>query len=578
MQKLRSFKFDKYAWLSFLLGGGLFFVIFGASTLDVTYDSWIFNGYIGIDILQHYTGWVAFRWSEWTFPLTFTPMLSFPFGGAASLTDCIPLFAVLGRIFSPILPATFQYFGWFSLLCMALGGYSGAKLLGVFSFSPMQRVLGSMFFSASPILLERVFQHTALAAHFLVVLALYTYFKERKGHVIKAVWKFSLLAVLATSIHVYFVPMVLAIAFAYCVDIAINQKKIILIFSVAPPVLLAVLTAFVLGFFSKADYVPGGYGQFGMNLNAFWNPTSWNWATWDASYQHLDWSVVLPQLPVVGDSVGSFVYLGLGVLLGLGLAGVYLCALLLATLQKNGTKKTISSLLMFAKQYIGLGFSCFCLLIFSISNVVTANSRTLLTIPLPDIIIRFCDMFRSSGRLVWPIYYLLFVLAMWGSIAVGKWLVGMIGKKLITAFVPSVMLCLLLLVQGFDMSEVLMQKHVYFDAPIVPSSYTAPENWDKVASQGRVLYQLEMNEDRTLAMRAALSGMPTNFYLLARGSQNDLALDMMSTREELLQGNVPFENTAFITKDTSYAQLLMDTQGHLFSVFTLNDYTVFLPV
>lgn len=40
------------------------------STLNVSYDSWIYKGYVEKDIIQRYAGWMFFRAAPWSWPLT----------------------------------------------------------------------------------------------------------------------------------------------------------------------------------------------------------------------------------------------------------------------------------------------------------------------------------------------------------------------------------------------------------------------------------------------------------------------------------------------------------------------------
>ena len=52
-----------------LIGVFTFLILYGFKSLNVRNDSWIMAGYDEADIIQHYSGWLAFRNSEWTFPL-----------------------------------------------------------------------------------------------------------------------------------------------------------------------------------------------------------------------------------------------------------------------------------------------------------------------------------------------------------------------------------------------------------------------------------------------------------------------------------------------------------------------------
>ena len=57
---------------------------------------------------------------------------------------------------------------------------------------------------------------------------------------------------------------------------------------------------------------------------------------------------------------------------------------------------------------------CAMLTIFAVSHTITANGVTLATLPLPGQLIQLCSVFRSSGRLFWPVYYLMMLAAFVG--------------------------------------------------------------------------------------------------------------------------------------------------------------------
>ena len=153
--------------LGCLLGAAVFFLLYGFAPLDVTNDAWLRGGYIEADILQHYAGWLFYRQSELSVPFCFSELINWPFGLSVAFTDSVPLFAALFRLLEPLLPATFQYFGLFTLLCFVLQGGFACLLVGLFTRRLPAVLLGAVPFVFSPILLERAFRHTALAAQFL---------------------------------------------------------------------------------------------------------------------------------------------------------------------------------------------------------------------------------------------------------------------------------------------------------------------------------------------------------------------------------------------------------------------------
>ena len=138
-----------------LLGALTFLILYGFSPLDVTWDGWLRGGYVEKDCLQHYAGWLFYRQSDLGFPFCVAQNINWPQGLSLSYTDSIPLFAFLFRLAEPLLPATFQYFGWFTLLCFVLQGGFAALLLSLFSSSPLFALGGSIPFIFSPILVER---------------------------------------------------------------------------------------------------------------------------------------------------------------------------------------------------------------------------------------------------------------------------------------------------------------------------------------------------------------------------------------------------------------------------------------
>gem|GEM_PF-6372324 len=72
--------------------------------------------------------------------------------------------------------------------------------------------------------MERAFRHTALASHYLILFALFIYFKAKKyGEPISP--GYILLSAVSILIHPYFLPMILGILLADIIDnTAVRQK------------------------------------------------------------------------------------------------------------------------------------------------------------------------------------------------------------------------------------------------------------------------------------------------------------------------------------------------------------------
>lgn len=420
--------------LGALLGFAAFLCLYGVSALDVTNDAFLRGGYIEQDVQQHYAGWLFYRQSPLSLPLCETDHLNWPDGTSIAFTDSIPLFAAFFRVLSPLLTGTFQYFGLYTALCFALQGGFAALLVGLFSRSDLAALLGAVPFVFSPILLERAFRHTSLAAHFLILAALYYYVLGMRENRFAFKGLFVVNA-LAIALHPYFVPMTYAITFALAAGQAWRSRRVLRPVAFLFGNLAAtVCVGWLFGVFSSNGSGAGGagneYGYFSMNLNALWNPTS----------RGVVWSLFLPVQNQTGGNYDGFNYLGLGVLLGAAVVAAW------------GAWTLRARVLTLARRHGWLLFVCVCLTAFAVSHVVTANGATLFRFPLPQVLVKLATTLRSSGRLFWPVYYLIMLAAVAGLL------------RLCSALRPKhagvAALACLCIVQLADLSPALAQKAV----------------------------------------------------------------------------------------------------------------------
>src|SRR4051794_2519898 len=92
-----------------------FYLGFGA-TLPPGHIAWLMRD----DWTSYLWGFSFFRNAEWTFPLGDLPNLFYPIGTNVAFTDANPWMSLLFRSVSPWLPADFQFFGLWFLLCFVL--------------------------------------------------------------------------------------------------------------------------------------------------------------------------------------------------------------------------------------------------------------------------------------------------------------------------------------------------------------------------------------------------------------------------------------------------------------------------
>lgn len=361
-----------------------FWNIYGLQVLDPAYHDWLLTN--GGDDIQHYVGADAFRRSSWTFPIGNMDTLNYPDHVSVIFYDAIPLCALITRIFHSILPPDFQYFGIWGLLCFILQGLFAVKIMRKFTGTPLILILSAMLFIHAPVMVFRIFGHEALGAHWLILWTalLLVYYEEKYNKFSAAVTLIALLGFITPFIHMYFFPICGIVILCWCVYDFLNTKKILRpLIAILCYTACAMLAVFLLGGFDTDRLGAGGLGTFSLNLNAFFN-----------SMDHSAW---VKTLRFTQGQQEGFAYLGLA-----QLCLIVMITILLFTEYKEKLTADKKKLLAV------LCVSAICILL-SLSNVISFGDRILLTIPLPAAVERLISTFRSTGRFIWPVYYLLMI-------------------------------------------------------------------------------------------------------------------------------------------------------------------------
>ena len=61
----------------------------------------------GVDPFKDYIAWVFYRHAPWSFPLGLNPNYGLDISSSVVFSDSIPLFAILYKVFSSVLPEPF---------------------------------------------------------------------------------------------------------------------------------------------------------------------------------------------------------------------------------------------------------------------------------------------------------------------------------------------------------------------------------------------------------------------------------------------------------------------------------------
>lgn len=490
-------KYD-YLYIVSILSVLIFGSIYGFLVLNPFYNYWLLKGG---DLTQHYIGWEFFRQSNWQFPLGLMDRIAYPNNISIIFTDSIPLFALLFKMFSPILPQTFQYFGLWELICFILQGVFSSKILMLITKDKVNSVIGAMFFVIAPIFIARVFFHTALSSQWLILLALYLSIKyltseNKENRSLVVSW--ALLGTLCGSIHLYYIPMCFIIMAAFLLVKVIREKSFIQSFIIACSyTLCSIFTVYILGGFSHDHQLDaGGLGQFSFNLNGFFNS--------------MGWSIFFPELTAYGEGSGDgFAYLGFGIY------GLMIISTLLFVLKYKKHNLKLNSGVIFKLMPYVIMIPLFVLI--SCSHIMAVNKNIFIRLPYPDKVVSLWGIFRASGRFIWPVVYIIILFLI-------SYVVKTINKKAIT----SLTLGILFLLQVIDIGNVLINKNNEFGANYVESSIIQDINWDNIMKgKKHVVFVSDVRQNQEIlygiSQYAYENNMSINdFYFAHSASSGDI--------------------------------------------------------
>lgn len=495
----------KYQWpmTGALLGALVFVALYGVRVLDPTCVDWILNN-PSPDPSQHYLGWAFFRNSTVRLPYVGANYsVIYPYRTSILFTDSIPLLALLGKLFSPILPARFQYFGWWGLLCYALqGGLAQAILARLGGVRPGQTarawasVAGAGVLVLFPALTVRMFAHTALAGNWLVLLAIWLWL--RCDALLPTTWQACLawagMGVLCAGIHLYYLPMVGIVLVGYAVRRGLQKRGVAAVllpmvcFCAAALAELLLLGAFASNF--------AGYS------NGYLN---------GADLANL-------MVPGLAASWEQNVYIGLGAVAALVLAVVSFgiaCA----------RGKAAAAAGFFRRHRIWLFAGAVVLLLDAIAamgNTITLGGVTLGTVPIPQVLMDFWAMFSSCARLAWLAGMLLALLAC--SAVLRLW----------NGRVAVVLLAVCALLQGYGQRDELAKRFATYhdDATYTDQTRLTDPAWENLAESGRfshlafVSFDFEHDEFWDLAAFAADHGWTSNSFYMGHMDGNLAAVTL----------------------------------------------------
>ncbi len=524
----------------FLVGGLcgvlIFILMYGVQRLSFTNIEWIYN--INGDLLQHYLGWELYRNGDWQFPLGLTDTMAYPNSISVLYTDSIPFLAIFFKLFRGILPEHFQYLGAYGLLCFALQGGMGSIIMKRFTSSRFLNILGTIIIILSPVMIYRMYYHTALASHFLVLFAVYLWFCCDEISYKRAIISWSVLGVLCSGIMIYFLPIVGLITVAFAIKQAITKSypwyQCVLI--VVAYCASALLTIWILGgFYGDFELTAHGFGVYSANLNTLYNS--------------MGVGSLLPCIPTQLGQEEGFGYLGFGVILMTIISIVfYLISKLQSEKNTPSTDKPYSIAMLVSTLFL-LTTS----IILALGPSISWNLNQLCSYTLPESIFELLSIVRSSGRFIWiPVYVILFYS-----------LQGIFKncKERIAGY--ALILCCFL--QILDMSQCFFQKtHKPEPSPLQAEEWnTLAEDHDKV-----ILMDIFVNSDLyVFADYAYQNDMKLSQYRFSRSLETTIKDNIEANENKIKAGNID-PNAIYVFTDSTRP---MNTD---FTFYELNGYIV----
>ncbi len=497
-------------------------LIYGLNTLNPTNINWLMSAYH--DWGTHYLGWAFYRVDDWRIPLEYTNNYLYPVGTNPGFTDSIPLLALLFKPFSAILPDDFQYFGVWLFLCHFLIGFYTFKLFELYKIKRIVTYIAVVFLIASPVLIFRGI-HPALSAHWLFLASFYYYLMPSTRTNSKKINAYQIIVFfIAAGVNPYLAAMVflfnVVLPFKHLfIDKSIDVKRFILYPIIS--FLVAILFWYAIGMIGineKTNLAAiESFTLFSFNLNSFFN-----------SYGYF--SKILPDYGFVNDKqYEGFAYFGAGALF------LILIAIVFFALKLKQNRKQVQ-----LYKYLPLLIVCLLLFLFSVTNEITFGTKTLYKLPINAQIEKLGNIFRASGRFVWPLYYLIFISSLL-----------LIAKAAVKPIFKYVLLISLLALQLYDIQDLILKnnfKSGKYHTPLSDDKWIPiMKKFDEIITyppfQTTLSYNLDYQDLCFLALKAdkpITNGYVARINVLKAGSFLDSLLIKID--------NGIIDNKLFITK------------------------------
>ena len=376
-------------------------IVIGISYVLFTYDVDFLRGIgsywsnprgpwrIGDDVIDHYDilqcliGYQAFLGTPWHLPVFYVASLGAPAGTNVAFLDVVPVVALAGRVVSDLAGRALNPYGvWVGVEFVLSALFAALVVIEAGQRSLLAVSAASVLVLALPAFLYRVIS-MALGAHFLLIGGLFLYLRDRRSAVRYSLPLWMGWLALAFLVNIYIFVMTAGL---FVVSLVQRWRTEGLAGRVALRQAVSVLTAIILlaglgGHFGKGtgnSPFAAGFGYFSMNL------ASPVWPQMSGLFSGFDRIV-----DATGGQYEGYAYLGLGALLVI-FVGVLI--------NRDSLRRLLSTHGCLAVYFMAL-------MLFALSDRVFAGHSMLLDLDFSWRLDVILGVFRSSGRMCWPVLY-----------------------------------------------------------------------------------------------------------------------------------------------------------------------------
>ena len=481
---------------------------FGALTnwkiLNPLFVRWLYWG----DPSTSYLGWQYFRKTPlFQFPIGASPNYGVGFASSIMYTDSVPLIAIPLKYVSLLLPNEFQYFGIWILAALILQSWFAWKIISRFISNTALALFGVVLFTNAPILIYRMVHegsgHIGFIGQFLILWSLHLYFER-----VSSIKRWLALLGISPLVCLGLVPMVFVVFLGWLLQrliqnsISVLKRSLQVLAELLSGVVITIGVMWISGALMVSDPSDSGFGTYRTSLTSLFDPKVNN---------AFSFSRFFPDLGNLPGSEEGFAFLSFTVITLL---------LISIPIVFKGNHPLLS------QNNIGLILATIGMGVFSLSNRISVLQRELFVYPIPSQLRKLIDPFRSSGRFVWPLIYLLILFGLISIMTIMQkhknW--------------GTLVLVVLLSVQIFESVGIFNNVRQRFTEIKFTPQLLSPR-WDELAQNYDHLVAIPpLNNDPgwfELALLANKWGLSTNTTYLARFNQLDFDLAKSKTQDDL---------------------------------------------